>query len=191
MSDNITRKPKGRINSAVQNITKIRGFNGRIVLIIAFISAAIIWQFVIVPLTGVSTAIGTTIITYIPLCLAALFCCSFVKNLGNPIAGILLLFQLGFLIWINSQHIEFLKEGKDIPMEYSLFTNLSLFMIIFQLGVLTVSIMKNIQKNKDSLNTNTSNYSLTLISGFLLSSIISGIGISQIWVILEKLKCDC
>ena len=51
--------------------------------------------------------------------------------------------------------------------------------------------MKNIQKNKDSLNTNTSNYSLTLISGFLLSSIISGIGISQIWVILEKLKCDC
>ena len=76
-------------------------------------------------------------------------------------------------------------------MEYSLFTNLSLFMIIFQLGVLTVSIMKNIQKNKDSLNTNTSNYSLTLISGFLLSSIISGIGISQIWVILEKLKCDC
>ena len=100
------------------------------------------------------------------------------------IPPILILIQLGVLIYLYSSHANFFeKSASNLPSEFDLFKSISTTMIIFQIAVwfyliVNVSLKGNPMKS-------------IIYPAFTLGFILSGIVLSQMWVILNLLKCDC
>jgi len=110
---------------------------------------------------------------------------TFFKKISFPLSSLFIMLQIGGLFYVNFEHMDFIKAGKDIPPEYEIFMTTTLSMIVLQLIILITSIAQSLSKNLFSLN------NWFLVSLFLLSTVLCGISIGQVWVILEKLKCDC
>lgn len=98
--------------------------------------------------------------------------------------AILITTQLGFLIYICYKHANFLYSSTNIPALFSTFNKLAAVMVLGQSFVWYKQVSKIVLGNKESSNP-------ALVPGFILASIISGIAISQMFIILEYLKTDC
>lgn len=99
--------------------------------------------------------------------------------------GLLIMIQLAVLISLMNNNAEFIFNSSDtLPFEYSIFNWLSMSMIIGQCWVWRNKVLE--------IMTGQSVYkSRLIVPGFILAAILSGVAISQMWIILEMLRCDC
>jgi len=99
--------------------------------------------------------------------------------------GLLIMIQLAVLISLMNNNADFIFNSSDtLPLEYNIFNWLSMSMIIGQCWVWRNKVFE--------IMTGQSVYKSPLIvPGFILAAILSGVAISQMWVILEMLRCDC
>lgn len=96
----------------------------------------------------------------------------------------LILIQLGVLIWLCVKHASYLFTSETLPQTFNMFNIITLIMLLGQLYVWHGEI-KRLLVNKLEKR------SKLIIPAFVLSSIISGLSIGQIYVILEHLRTDC
>ena len=96
----------------------------------------------------------------------------------------LILIQLGVLIWLCIKHASYLFTSETLPQTFNMFNIITLIMLLGQLYVWHGEI-KRLLVNKLEKR------SKLIIPAFVLSSIISGLSIGQIYVILEHLRTDC
>ena len=96
----------------------------------------------------------------------------------------LILIQLGVLIWLCVKHASYLFTSETLPQTFNMFNIITLIMLLGQLYVWHGEI-KRLLVNKLEKRSN------LIIPAFVLSSIISGLSIGQIYVILEHLRTDC
>ena len=176
--ENVLKKRK----SMISRILSIFVGHGKLKIITALMVVTTIWHLFISKFwkTGINTFITLGLLMF-----TAFVGGSFFTKWAFPLSSILILLQLGGLFYVNFEHMDFIKKGKNIPREYNIFMTTSLSVIVIQLIIMILSIAQSLSKNLFSLN------NWFLVSLFLLSTIICGISIGQVWVILEKLKCDC
>jgi len=105
-------------------------------------------------------------------------------SLTSCLPAILIVIQLGFLIYLCYTHSDFLYTSDDIPAIFSRFNKLAAIMILGQGYVWFKQVQKIVLGNNKDSNP-------ALVPGFILAAIIGGIAISQMYVILEYLKTDC
>lgn len=98
--------------------------------------------------------------------------------------AILICIQLFVLITICYKHANYLYTSETIPALFSTFNKMAAVMILGQ------SFVWYKQVNKIVLG-ESSNSNPALVPGFILAAILSGVAISQMYVILEYLKTDC
>lgn len=178
-SDGKEVKKRGNIVSGFLSL--IMG-NGKLRIVSAFLTMAAVWHFAITPFwkTGINIFITLGILMFV-----AFIAGTFFKKWAFPISSLLILLQLGGLFYINFDHIDFIRKGKNIPNEYNIFMSMTLSMVVVQLMIMITAIGQSLKPKLFKIN----NWLVTSI--FLLSSILCSIAIGQIWVILKKLKCDC
>jgi hypothetical protein len=172
-------KKRGKLASGFLSL--IMG-NGKLRIVSAFLAMATIWHMGITPFwnIGINTFITLGILMFV-----AFLAGTFFKKWAFPFSSLLILLQLSGLFYINFEHIDFIKKGKNVPTEYNVFMNMTLSMIVVQLMIMITAIGQSLKPKLFKIN----NWLVTSI--FLLSSILCSIAIGQIWVILKKLKCDC
>ena len=183
-SDEKEVKKRGRLISGLSSL--FLG-NGKLRWMTALIFMAALWQMGITPFWNVGINIFFTLGI---LMFVAFLGGTFFNKWAFPFSSLLILLQLGGLFYIVVEHIDFIKNsvksgGKNIPTEYNTFMNMTLSMVIVQLLIMITAIGQSLKPKLFKIN----NWLVTSI--FLLSSILCGVAIGQIWVILKKLKCDC
>ena len=110
----------------------------------------------------------------------------FLYVLRRSVPGLLILAQIGTLIWLMKKHADFLwdTDPEDLPDKFNTFNSICIFMILGQCWVWrnnVLKIMTNVTRYKNPM----------IVPGFILAAILSGIAISQLYIILEHLKTDC
>lgn len=173
-------KKGGRLVSGLMSL--IMG-NGKLRMVTAFLAMAAVWHIGITPFwnTGVNTFITLGILMFVAFITGT----PPIKKWAFSFSSLLILLQLSGLFYINFEHIDFIRKGKNIPTEYNVFLNMTLSMIIVQIMILITAMGQSLKPKLFKIN----NWLVTSI--FLLSSILCSVAIGQIWVILKKLKCDC
>lgn len=106
----------------------------------------------------------------------------FILSKGLP--ALLILVQLGVLIYVMAKNAEYLFTTDSYPPMFQEFNIMALIMIAGQLYIWKNQLIKILTGLGGPTNSMT-------IPGFILASIFSGIAISQIYIILEFLKTDC
>lgn len=99
--------------------------------------------------------------------------------------ALLILTQVGVLCYIMYNNAEYIFSSPNIPNMFQIFNVMTMAMILAQCVVWkdkVIEIMSNITSKK---------YNPMTVPGFILASILSGIAISQLYVILEYLRTDC
>ena len=103
----------------------------------------------------------------------------------NSLPAVLIIVQLAVLIYIMSKNADWLHTSNNIPWIFTIFNLTSVTMIMIQLFVWRTVVRKIVLSDgKGKLNRMT-------IPGFVLAFLVSGIAISQLYVILEYLRTDC
>lgn len=109
--------------------------------------------------------------------------------LTNSLPAILIFIQTATLVWLFSKHSDYLFSTTNLPELFNTFNIMAMVMVAGQSYVWKEqleSVLKNANnKNEKAPRSN------TLVAGFILASILSGVAISQMYVILEYLKTDC
>lgn len=172
-------KKRNRFMSGIMSL--LMG-NGKLKILTALVSVTFIFHNFVFPFwdTGINIFITLGMLMF-----AAFIGGTFFKKWAFPLSSLLILIQLSTLFYINFEHMDFIREGKNVPTEYNWFMNTILGMIIIQLGILITSIAQSLRPKLFKIN----NWLVSSI--FLLSTVLCGIAIGQVWVILSKLKCDC
>lgn len=96
----------------------------------------------------------------------------------------LILIQLGVLIWLCVKHASYLFSSESLPQTFTMFNIVTLIMLLGQLYVWHGEIRRLLVSKMDKR-------SRLIIPAFVLSAIVSGLSIGQIYVILEHLRTDC
>ena len=99
--------------------------------------------------------------------------------------ALLILTQIGVLCYIMYNNADYIFSSPNIPYMFQVFNVITMAMILAQCVVWkdkVIQIMSNITSKK---------YNPMTVPGFILASILSGIAISQLYVILEYLRTDC
>ena len=105
--------------------------------------------------------------------------------LYNSAPAILIIVQLAVLIYIMGNNAEWLHTSDNIPWIFTIFNITSITMIMIQLFVWRTVVRKIVLSDGQiKLNRMT-------VPGFILAFLVSGIAISQLYIILEYLKTDC
>jgi len=102
----------------------------------------------------------------------------------RSVPGLLILLQLAVLCYIMYNHADYIFTSENIPTMFSIFNAISIVMILGQCWVWkdkVKEIMSNIKAPNNPM----------ILPGFILAAILSGISISQLYIILEYLKTDC
>ena len=102
----------------------------------------------------------------------------------RSVPGLLILLQLVVLCYIMYNHADYIFTSENIPTMFSIFNAISIVMILGQCWVWkdkVKEIMSNIKAPNNPM----------ILPGFILAAILSGISISQLYIILEYLKTDC
>ena len=110
----------------------------------------------------------------------------FLYVLKRCVPGLLILAQIGTIMWLMTKHADFLwnTDPADLPDMFNTFNAICMFMILGQCWVWRNTVLR--------IMTNITGYqSPMIVPGFILAAILSGIAISQLYVILEHLKTDC
>lgn len=102
----------------------------------------------------------------------------------RSVPGLLILLQLGVLCYIMYTNADYIFISENIPEMFNIFNIISIIMILGQCWVWKDKVNKIM-----SDNTQSTNYIVLLI--FIIASILSGISISQLYIILEYLRTDC
>jgi len=103
----------------------------------------------------------------------------------NGVPGFLILAQLILLIYIFIKHGEYLFVAQ-IPENLNNFNTAAAILILSQLWIWKKHLSKILHSPIDMISNN-----YYLLFGFVISSILSGLAISQIYIILDYLKTDC
>jgi hypothetical protein len=98
--------------------------------------------------------------------------------------AILICIQLFVLITICYKHADYLYNSETIPALFSTFNKMAAIMILGQSFVWYKQVNKIVLGESNRSNP-------ALVPGFILAAILSGVAISQMYVILEYLKTDC
>lgn len=109
--------------------------------------------------------------------------------LTNSLPAILIFIQTATLVWLFSKHSDYLFSTTNLPGLFNTFNIMAMVMVAGQSYVWkeqleTVLIYADNKYEKAPKRH-------TLIAGFILAAILSGVAISQMYVILEYLKTDC
>ena len=109
--------------------------------------------------------------------------------LTNSLPAILIFIQTATLVWLFSKHSDYLFSTTNLPGLFNTFNMMAMVMVAGQSYVWkeqleTVLIYADNKYEKAPKRH-------TLIAGFILAAILSGVAISQMYVILEYLKTDC
>tara|TARA_B100001250_G_scaffold373796_1_gene360172 strand:- start:578 stop:1303 length:726 start_codon:yes stop_codon:yes gene_type:complete len=98
--------------------------------------------------------------------------------------GLLIIAQLAVLIWLMSTHADYLFENENMPRMFGIFNSMTIAMIMGQCWVWRGKVLE-IMTGKEGYK------SPLIVPGFILAALLSGVAISQMWVILEYLNVDC
>lgn len=101
---------------------------------------------------------------------------------GTP--ALLILVQLGFLIYLMSSHADYLLNTETLPPMFNKFNISAAVMLMFQIFTWRNQVT-NLILNRDSSK------NPLILPGFILAAILSSLAISQLYIILEFLKTDC
>ena len=104
--------------------------------------------------------------------------------LVTSVPALLILVQLAVLIYIMYNSAEYIFSSENIPQMFNVFNIISIVMVLAQCWVWkdkVKSIMSDIVEPSNPM----------VLPGFILAALLSGISISQLYVILEYLKTDC
>jgi hypothetical protein len=109
--------------------------------------------------------------------------------LTNSLPAILIFIQTATLVWLFSKHSDYLFSTTNLPELFNTFNMMAMVMVAGQAYVWkeqleTVLIYADNKYEKAPKRH-------TLVAGFILAAILSGVAISQMYVILEYLKTDC
>jgi hypothetical protein len=102
----------------------------------------------------------------------------------RSVPGLLILLQLAVLCYIMYNHADYIFSSENIPTMFNVFNAITIVMILGQCWVWkdkVKEIMSNVVGPKNPM----------IVPGFILAAILSGISISQLYIILEYLKTDC
>jgi len=102
----------------------------------------------------------------------------------RSVPGLLILLQIAVLCYIMYNHADYIFSSENIPTMFGIFNAITIVMILGQCWVWkdkVKEIMTNVTGPKNPM----------IIPGFILAAILSGIAISQLYIILEYLKTDC
>lgn len=102
----------------------------------------------------------------------------------RSVPGLLILLQLAVLCYIMYNHADYIFTSENIPKMFGVFNAITIVMILGQCWVWkdkVKEIMSNIKAPTNPM----------ILPGFILASILSGISISQLYIILEYLRTDC
>lgn len=102
----------------------------------------------------------------------------------RSVPGLLILLQIAVLCYIMYNHADYIFSSENIPTMFGIFNAITIVMILGQCWVWkdkVKEIMTNVTGPKNPM----------IIPGFILAAILSGIAISQLYIILEFLKTDC
>ena len=117
---------------------------------------------------------------------------SMIKSLFQIIkSGIpawLLLAQMGVLIWLMVKHADYLYFNEDKPDLFNMFNYTSALLIFLQIYMWSNKVKKMLKLAGTGEEIKRSYINIGVM---ILISLLSGICISQIYVILEKLRTDC
>mgnify|MGYP001289493852 FL=1 len=98
--------------------------------------------------------------------------------------GLLIIAQLAVLIWLMTTHADYLFENENMPRMFGIFNSMTIAMIMGQCWVWRGKVLE-IMTGKEGYR------SPLIVPGFILAALLSGVAISQMWVILEYLNVDC
>jgi len=102
----------------------------------------------------------------------------------RSVPALLILVQLCVLTYIMYTHADYIFSSENIPKMFNTFNMISIAMVLIQCWAWkdkVKSIMSNAPISQNPM----------VLPGFILAAILSGISISQLYVILEYLKTDC
>lgn len=100
----------------------------------------------------------------------------------------LLLAQMGVLIWLMVKHADYLYFSEDKPDLFNMFNYTSALLIFLQIYMWSNKVKEMLKLAGTGEKMKTSYISIGVM---ILIGLLSGICISQLYVILEKLRTDC
>ena len=102
----------------------------------------------------------------------------------RSVPALLILTQIGVLCYIFYGNADYIFSSPNIPYMFGVFNAITLFMILAQCWVWK-------DKVKEIMLNVTAPQNPMILPGFILASLLSGVAISQLYVILEYLRTDC
>jgi len=107
--------------------------------------------------------------------------------LKRCIPGLLIMVQLAVLIWLMYEHADYLYQNENMPRMFGIFNAMTIALIMGQCWVWKDKVLLVMSSFKGKATSQ----SPLQVPGFILAAILSGVAISQMWVILEYLNVDC
>ncbi len=102
----------------------------------------------------------------------------------RSVPALLILTQIGVLCYIFYGNADYIFSSPNIPYMFGVFNAITLVMILAQCWVWK-------DKVKEIMLNVTAPQNPMILPGFILASLLSGVAISQLYVILEYLRTDC
>ena len=102
----------------------------------------------------------------------------------RSVPALLILVQIGVLCYIMYTHADYIFSSQNIPQMFGVFNAITIAMVLAQCWVWK-------DKVKEIMLSVTAPQNPMILPGFIIAAILSGIAISQLYVILEYLKTDC
>ena len=102
----------------------------------------------------------------------------------RSVPALLILVQIGVLCYIMYTHADYIFSSQNIPQMFGVFNAITIVMVLAQCWVWK-------DKVKEIMLSVTAPQNPMILPGFIIAAILSGVAISQLYVILEYLKTDC
>ena len=102
----------------------------------------------------------------------------------RSVPALLILTQIGVLCYIFYGNADYIFSSPDIPYMFGVFNAITLVMILAQCWVWK-------DKVKEIMLNVTAPQNPMILPGFILAAMLSGVAISQLYIILEYLRTDC
>ena len=102
----------------------------------------------------------------------------------RSVPALLILVQIGVLCYIMYTHADYIFTSQNIPQMFGVFNAITIVMVLAQCWVWK-------DKVKEIMLSVTAPQNPMILPGFIIAAILSGVAISQLYIILEYLKTDC
>jgi len=102
----------------------------------------------------------------------------------RSVPALLILVQIGVLCYIMYNNADYIFSAENIPRMFGIFNAITIVMVLAQCWVWK-------DKVKEIMLNVTAPQNPMILPGFIIAAILSGIAISQLYIILEYLRTDC